>query len=134
MYRKLIAAIAFVLLGLMLVACGGPDPLDGTSWVLISLDDTSPLLGTSITLSFADGEISGSGGCNSYSGSYQVQGDRISFGETVITLQACMEPDGVLDQESAYMAILGVVKRFVLEDGGLMLVTQDGKALRFESE
>jgi heat shock protein HslJ len=134
MQRKLIAATAFVLLSLILTACGGPDPLDGTSWVLVSLDDTSPLLGTSITLSFADGEINGSGGCNSYSGLYQVQGDRISFGETVITLQACMEPAGVMDQESAYLALLGGVERYVLEDWDLMLVAQDGKALRFETE
>jgi heat shock protein HslJ len=134
MHRKLIAATAFVLLSLMLAACGGPDPLDGTSWVLVSYDGTSPLPGTSITLSFADGEMKGSGGCNSYWGSYQVRGERISFGETAITLQACMEPEGVLDQESAYMALLGDVENFVLENDQLILVGSDGKALRFEPE
>ena len=45
--------------------------LDGTTWRLVDLDgfDPQPLVSdTEITISFADGQIGGSAGCNDYTG------------------------------------------------------------------
>ena len=56
------------------------DPLNGTQWNLIFYRKTSVIEGTKITVKFDNGEINGTAGCNSYFGSYQVEGDKITFG------------------------------------------------------
>ena len=44
--------------------------LDGSGWELYAYRKTKPIVGTTITANFSDGEIRGTAGCNSYSGSY----------------------------------------------------------------
>ncbi|MCK4977502.1 MAG: META domain-containing protein, partial [Anaerolineales bacterium] len=73
---------------LFLAACAGAstgasDPLDGTSWELWAFRKTKPIPGTTFTVTFEDGQVRGSAGCNSYGGSYQIDGDRIFVGEMV---------------------------------------------------
>ncbi len=97
--------------------------LDGTSWTLLELDhDQAALAGTEVTLTFGDGQVSGSGGCNSYSGSFS-QGDDnplvMSIGPLTATDKSCPEPAG--SQESAYLAALGNVARWGYDFGKLAL-------------
>lgn len=106
-------ATMLVILALMLGACGptgnGPEEpvrLDGTRWVLQTMDGEAPLDGTTIIAEFADGEIRGSSGCNSYFGSYTLEGNNIEFGMIGMTEMACMEPEGIMEQESAYLETL----------------------------
>jgi heat shock protein HslJ len=112
---------------LMLVACSGigpqtaQDPLEGTSWDLFAYRKTSPIEGTSITAEFVDGKVQGSAGCNSYSGAYKVDGERIEIGPIMMTEMACMEPEGVMDQELYYLEFLGAVSRIQFVDDQLQL-------------
>src|SRR5215203_3082474 len=68
--------------------------LTGTDWRLVSLGPASaknPVVrGTTVSLNFGeDGRASGSTGCNTYSGSYEVRGDYISFSRIITTRRAC---------------------------------------------
>ena len=121
---------------LALAACSMPgsttsDPLDGTSWVLMAYRKTRPIPGTTITATFEDGQVRGSAGCNSYGGSYQVSGDTIAMSEIVFTEMACMEPEGVMDQETTFLVFLGNARTFQLVDGQLQILRSDGEAITF---
>ena len=106
-------------------------PLAGTTWQLISyLDDDafkSVLADTEITVLFGDdGKVTGSAGCNNYFGSYEVDGESITFGLLGSTLMACSEPAGIMDQEIAYFAALGSAVTYHIEGDKLELMDADG--------
>ena len=107
------------------------DPLDGTSGVLMAYRKTTPISGTTITATFEDGQVRGSAGCNSYSGSYQVSGDTITVGAVAITEMACLEPEGVMEQELLFVEFLTDARTFRLADGQLQTFRPDGEALTF---
>ena len=78
-------------------------PLVGTNWSLDKLNGEPLLTQTYISALFdEEGAVSGTSGCNSYSGSYQVDGSSLTVGMTVTTMMACAEP--VMEQEAAYLA------------------------------
>ena len=82
------------------------DDLMNTEWVLAELDRGQAVAPEQpITAAFADGQVSGSAGCNSYSGSVTSEGGQtLSFGPLVSTMMAC--PDPIMDQELAYLGAL----------------------------
>lgn len=129
-----IAKIALFAAGILalLAACSpvAGDPLKGTSWSLLEMNGRSALEGTTVTASFADGNVSGSGGCNSYGGAYKVNGDKLQIKELVSTLMACADT-GVMDQEAAFLSALGNAQSFKLTGGQLQVVTADGQELTF---
>jgi len=134
---KYVAVVALAGIAILaLAACQGADsaasdPLDGTSWVLMAYRKTSPISGTTITATFEDGQVRGSAGCNSYSGSYQVSGDTITVGAVAITEMACLEPEGVMEQELLFVEFLTDAQTFRLADGQLQTFRPDGEALTF---
>jgi len=101
--------------------------LAGTSWTLSSLGGKTPT-GPIITANFQeDGRVVGSGGCNSYSGAYQVSGDKITIGPTASTMKACPEP--VMAQETAYLKALEQAATFKADATQLTLFDAGGKPL-----
>jgi heat shock protein HslJ len=115
---------------------GGSDPaaLTGAVWRLdaASVDAlaTNVPQDVAVTIQFAQGEASGSSGCNSYGGSYQAKDDgSISFGELRSTLMACEEPLSSL--ESGYMAALGKATTFSV---GTTLILKGDVTLTFDKE
>jgi heat shock protein HslJ len=121
---------------LVLAACGGTgttsaDPLDGTAWELTAYGTSEPIPGTTITATFEEGQMRGSAGCNTYSGSYQVDGEFINVGQLAMTEMACLQPEGVMDQELMYLEFLRGARIFELGDGGLRIFRSDGEALTF---
>ena len=134
---KYVAVVALAGIAILaLAACqradsAASDPLDGTSWVLMAYRKTSPISGTTITATFEDGQVRGSAGCNSYSGSYQVSGDTITVGAVAITEMACLEPEGVMEQELLFVEFLTDAQTFRLADGQLQTFRSDGEALTF---
>lgn len=103
--------------------------LDGTSWALAALNDDQPALaGAEVTLSFQDGQFSGSGGCNSYSASFSLSGDNpfvMAIGPLTASEKSCPEPAG--SQESAYLAALSSVARWGYDFGRLALYYAGGQ-------
>lgn len=131
-HRRVAVMVVAVLAGL--VACTqtlnqDEDPLDGTTWTLETYAKSRPIPGTTISASFIEGKVSGSAGCNSYKGSYHVNGARIQIAELAWTLMACQGPEGIMEQEQRVMEILGGVERFHIVDGKLQLERSDHETL-----
>ena len=78
---------------------------------------SSPLLGTTITATFAaDGTLSGSAGCNNYRGDvHRPTGARSRSSEPAATEKFCAEPAGVMEQEAAYLAALPTAARYQVD-------------------
>ena len=118
-------------------ACGGgEDPLAGTSWSLRSLGPASSpgpsLSGVDVTAAFAeDGSMSGRGGCNHYDGPYRAGEDGSFFADVVWTSMACLEIEGLMDQERRFFRLLTGAESFEVEDDRLTLRTSGGDALVF---
>jgi heat shock protein HslJ len=131
--------LALVVLGvglLVLAACGasgsgqgGGGDLTGKVWALSELAGKSLVPGSGITAEFSStGEVSGSAGCNRYSGKYTVSGDSITFSSPMAsTMMMCEQ--AVMDQESAYLKALGEAKTHTVSGDQLTLVGTEKTAL-----
>ncbi len=136
MINKRKSTIIVLFMMLLMAACkvmpnAVSDPLDGTEWELLYIRKSTPIPGSTLTIAFEDGEVNGAAGCNRYFGNYQVNGDRITFGMLAWTEMACMQPEGIMEQEQAYMAFLSEVVRFEIEDGQLVLAKAAQEQLIF---
>lgn len=108
---------------------GEPSLVD-TAWALetFHLPDGEILVvpGTTVTLAFEEGgQAGGSGGCNSFSAEYSVQGNAISFSDPVRTLKSCIQ-EGVDAQEQRYLDALQGAVRFERDDILLKIWYDDG--------
>jgi putative lipoprotein len=122
---------------LALAACGGEDdgdaggpPLEGTEWTLASgvddvPDDAVP------TLMLDDGTASGSGGCNNYTGPYEVDGDSLTIGPIAGTMMACEEPK--MTVETTYLQALEATDAWSVDGSELVLSSNGDETLRFSS-
>ncbi len=110
--------------------------LAGSEWQLEAVRGAQPLEGTAITLEFERARVSGSAGCNSYFGDYNVTGNReLTIPEVARTLIDCDEPAGILEQEAAYITALTSAATYQIVDGRLEI--RDGAGdiiLLFRSE
>jgi len=112
--------------------------LPGSQWRLDSFGkagEERPVVdGTTITLQFGtDGRATGSSGCNSYSGTYHVEGDDLSFGQMISTMRACVDPKAN-EQEQKYLAALRAVAHFTISESRLVLSDGGEVALNFNDE
>lgn len=72
--------------------------------------------------------LSGSGDCNRFSGSYELQGDRLRLLPTIKTQKEC-EPLVMADEE-AFLAAMARVRRWRLDgQGRLELLADSGELL-----
>ena len=105
--------------------------LSGTSWEATGYNNgkqavTGALEGTTLTADFGkDGTLSGNSGCNTYSGGYKVNGDKITIGPLASTMMACSDPAGVMEQEAQYLAALQSAATYQIEGDVLQLRTKD---------
>ena len=105
--------------------------LSGTSWEVTGYNNgkqavTGTLAGTTLTADFGkDGSLSGNAGCNTYSGSYKVNGDQITIGPLASTMIVCDQPEGVMEQEAHYLVALQSAATYQIEGNVLQLRTKD---------
>ena len=86
----------------------------------------SPIAETEITASFAeDGTLSGSAGCNTYTAAYTTNKGEIEITDPTSTKKACTEPEGIMQQEAAYLAALPTAVSFRVSAGSLELLTAE---------
>lgn len=105
-----------------------PGDLEATEWVLTQLNGEGILEGTNITLNFADGQAGGFAGCNAYGGPYTATGSgTLTVLEIAATAQGCVEPEGVLQQESAYIAALTGADAYRVMDDRLEIENASGE-------
>ncbi len=109
---------------------GGQIRLDPNRWRLVGLGGQPLLPGTSITLLFEGGNLSGSAGCNHYGGTYTSSPDGgFALGEVALTAMLCIEPDGVMEQEQRYLQALLNARSHATLDGELHLQDEAGAIL-----
>ncbi len=79
---------------------------------------TTVLSGTTLTADFsANNKIGGSAGCNTYSGTYQVQGESLTISSPLaVTMMMCSTPTGIMEQEAVFLNLLQLVKAYKLSD------------------
>jgi heat shock protein HslJ len=113
----------------IVVDAGGDDggSLAGTRWTLTDLDNGG-VTGTAPTLEFTETDVSGTGGCNTFSGTYTSDGSKISFGPLASTLMACEDP--AMEQETVYLAALDGATTYTV-DGDALTITGDAGTLSF---
>lgn len=113
----------------------GDTSLTGTSWTATSYNNgkeavVSVLAGSEITAEFGeDGTLSGSAGCNRYTASYSVDGDSIQVSPPASTRMMCASPEGVMEQEAAYLAAIPQAARYELRADSLTLRDGNGSTL-----
>lgn len=135
--RKL--TIVLMVLAVLLAGCGSKpadgSPLQDRRWVLVTLDGEAPLRDTAPSAEFSANQISGSAGCNTYFGTYTVSGSKIRIGDVASTEMWCMEPEGVMGQEPAFLAALTLTASYRLAEERLQLLDGTGDVvLVFEAQ
>lgn len=106
--------------------------LEGTAWEVTGYNNgrqavVSVLAGTSLTLDFsADGRVSGSAGCNRFTGAYTTSGREVAISGVAATRRMCMEPARVMEQEDAFLKALPTGVRIRIDGGRLEIRTAEG--------
>lgn len=108
--------------------------LAGPTWNLTSFHSgetvSSLIAGSEITAQFGDdGQVTGSAGCNSYFGSYFVDGETLTIGPLGATRMACADPEGVMQQETLYLSLLDAAAGYSIEGNTLTLIDASGRML-----
>jgi heat shock protein HslJ len=84
-----------------------------------------------MTANFTDQEISGSASCNSYFGEYKIKDDQIAIEGLGWTEMACLDPEGIMEQEQTVMRLLSQASLIAREENSLVVTTDSGKELIF---
>jgi heat shock protein HslJ len=122
----LVATLAISLPAATAAQVEEPTGPEGTDWTLTGYFDGE--LGELVTVPFEveptlllqDGTASGSGGCNQFSGGYEIDEGSLSFSdELTVTVALCEDPEQSV--EDAYLALLGEVDGWVIDEGVLEL-------------
>jgi heat shock protein HslJ len=112
------------------------EPLENTYWKLTRLADTAVTVAAQqqephFILNSQSRRVGGSGGCNRLTGSYELNGDNLTFGQMAGTMMACLEG---MDTEKAFLKALGQVKKWKIAGQHLELFDAAGKLVaRFEA-
>jgi heat shock protein HslJ len=102
--------------------------LAGTSWLLSSLNGQPAPADPAITLSFGTGgQVSGSDGCNRYSGQATIDGTTLTFGTLATTRRACPAP--IMEQANAYQTALSQTASYTVTVDQLTLLDTGGQSL-----
>ena len=110
--------------------CGGkilpPDTLAGTSWTFVSIGGVPVASDRPTSLQFDGTRISGSAGCNRFTGDFKSDGATLTTGPMASTRMAC--PGAGMAQENAFFALMGApVGLDFASDGTLVLTGAGGK-------
>lgn len=124
---------ALALAGCSTAGGGTGGTLDGVTWALTSYtaDGTSTDVPADVladaTFQATDSTVSGSGGCNRFSGGYTQDGASLTFGPLATTMMACFGPAS--DVEAAYLHNLGTTKTYTATGEALTMYDDAGTAV-----
>ncbi|MCE7861436.1 MAG: META domain-containing protein [Chloroflexi bacterium CFX2] len=109
--------------------------LNGTRWMLRSLNSHELRANTIITLEFDAKTVFGRGGCNRHGANYAIQpnyGFKVYEGGW--TKMECREPEGVMEQESEYLSAFGSVTNYYLMEENMLFLAneQEGVLLLYQ--
>jgi heat shock protein HslJ len=108
-----------------------PTPqLAGVKWKVTSFNNgrhaVVGVLGEpDITMSFKDGQIAGSAGCNNFHGTYAAEGSKLQVGPLATTRRACDE--SLMTQEREFLAALASAVTWSIDGNVLDMHRADGE-------
>ncbi len=120
-------AVLYSLALVVLVGCSAPasaPQLNGSTWVVTAIGARPTLAAGPPTLSFAETTVSGSTGCNTFTGAYTRNGDGVTFSRLAVTQMACA--GAAMTQETAFTAALTTVAQVRSEGSSLLMVDAAG--------
>ena len=101
--------------------------LDGTEWVLVSLDGSEVIPGTRVSLEFTAEGAGGYSGCNWYGARFRSLTDStLDLEPATSTARGCLAP-GVTEQEIGYQTALSEARSYHTRGGRLELVDPSGR-------
>ena len=115
---------------LALAGCQSPplvapeNPLVGTAWLAWDINGQGPGGKTYATLVFNPGRISGSGGCNRFSGALEVKADVWQASDIAVTRMEC-GPE-LMKDEASFLGALESARTHRVEGGLLTLIDESG--------
>ncbi len=110
--------------------CGGgvlpPAELAGTNWSFVSIGGVPVAADRPTSLAFDGAKLSGSAGCNRFSGSYESTDGTLTAGPLMATEMAC--PGAGMTQENGFFDLMrGPVSLSFPSDGTLILTGAEGR-------
>lgn len=123
---KMLTGLLCLFLAVTVAACASSnDDPTGRTWELTELEGSPPVEGTTIDMTLTSDSVSGSAGCNQYTGTAVVGDGEMTLGPDVAsTMMACADP--VSAQEQKFLAALGRVTAYEMGSDSLMLLDDEG--------
>ena len=108
-----------------------PPRLEGIDWTVTGYNNgrsavVSPLTGTTLTLRFEAGVVTGDAGCNRFRGAYTREDARLSVGSAMATTRKHCEDD-VMRQEREFLAAVQSAVVWAIDAGMLDVHRADGE-------
>jgi len=126
-----VSTIGFVILMAIAINSSNSDGVLEGEWTVeaITVDgaETQVAEGTSVTAIFDAGMLSGSAGCNNFTGSYETDGASLTIGPLGSTAMFCADPAEAMDQEAAFLMLLNEAESFIVNGDDLEIRTSDGR-------
>lgn len=104
-------------------------------WVLQSYSTPSggsqtPISGTELTARFgADGSLTGSAGCNTYSGGFTAYDQTLRIGTLTSTNSLCESPTGIMEQEGVFLNLMHQASGMEISAGQLSVFNSSGSRI-----
>ncbi len=104
--------------------------LTGHSWKLSSFNTGNALVSNRATEHINaefdnQGRLSGFAGCNQYSCSYSVDGDKLELSPVITTRKFCHEPEDIMKTEAGFISALGDTLRYHIHNDELTLFNEN---------
>ena len=123
--RRYSDSVRVVAGGKTLQGCGGkvlpPDTLAGSNWTFVSIGGVPVAADRPTTLQFGGNRLSGSAGCNRFSGSYSAADGTLTAGPLMATEMAC--PGAGMVQENAFFKLMAAPVSLIFADDGTLILT-----------
>lgn len=128
--RRYADRVRLVADGKTLNGCGGailpPETLAGSNWTFVSIGGVAVAADRPTSLQFDGTRLSGSAGCNRFSGGYSAVDGTLTAGPLMATKMAC--PGAGMTQESAFFKLMAAPVSLTFgEDGTLILTGSAGQ-------
>ena len=124
--RRYSDSVRVVADGKALQGCGGkilpPSELAGTNWTFASIGGVAVAANRPTSLQFDGNRLSGSAGCNRFSGSYSVDGTTLKAGPLMATEMACPG----MELEQAFFKLMATPVSLTFADDGTLILTGEG--------
>ena len=103
--------------------------LQGDAWVVEDINGGGVIDNSNVTITFSpDGIVSGSGGCNNFSGKYEASGNDLTVSSGIaMTRKACAP--ALMAQDQRLLTILQNAKNYSINNGKLIILNKDGRSV-----